>query len=160
MLSNETTAGGILLFATAIQEFDMDKRANRVARLKQLVDANGGPANFARTYSQPDADKAISETFVSQILNGHRSFGEVAARRMAARAGLPEDYFDVPVQSQQDGTVVIPKPVKNRHALTELLIELMESVDDAAKGVIYGAAFAAYSSLPATRVQRKSSGRH
>jgi hypothetical protein len=59
-----------------------------------LVDEAGGPAEFARKYSCDDADKPIDPTYVSQILNGHRSFGEKARRNMARRAGLSEDHFE------------------------------------------------------------------
>ncbi|MDA8095290.1 MAG: S24 family peptidase [Betaproteobacteria bacterium] len=66
----------------------------RVAKLRRLVDEAGGPAAFAKRYSQRDADKPIDETYVSQILNGHRTFGEKAALNMARRAGLPKQYFN------------------------------------------------------------------
>lgn len=66
----------------------------RVSKLRKLVDEAGGPAAFARKYSRKDADKPIDETYVSQILNGHRAFGERAARNMERRAGLPSGYFD------------------------------------------------------------------
>lgn len=66
----------------------------RVAKLRKLVDDAGGPAAFSRAYSQKNADKPIDETYVSQILNGHRAFGEKSARNMERRAGLPDGYFE------------------------------------------------------------------
>lgn len=66
----------------------------RVAKLRKLVVEAGGPAAFAKKYSLKDADKPIDETYISQILNGYRSFGEKAALNMQKRAGLPENYFD------------------------------------------------------------------
>lgn len=73
----------------------MTTEAFHVAALRRLVDKAGGPAEFARKHSRDDADKLIDPTYVSQILNGHRSFGEKARRNMATRAGLPADYFEV-----------------------------------------------------------------
>lgn len=65
-----------------------------VEKLRRLVELAGGPAEFARKYSQDGADKPIDPTYVSQILNGHRAFRDIARRNMAIRAGLAPDYFD------------------------------------------------------------------
>ncbi|MDD2663980.1 MAG: hypothetical protein PHD19_09485 [Dechloromonas sp.] len=100
--------------------------------LRQLVINAGGPAEFARTYSQEHADKAIDPTYVSQILNGHRAFGERSRKQMASRAGLPDDYFEIrpittyPTSSQ---TACEPRqPAKPRiHALIEKLQQLDEN---------------------------------
>jgi len=73
---------------------NMDKSEARIKKLRALVEEDGGPAEFARKRSRPDADKPIDPTFISQILNGHRSFGEKAAANMERRAGLPPRYFD------------------------------------------------------------------
>ena len=66
----------------------------RRARLQELVTKAGGPAEFVRQHSRPDADKPIDQTYVSQLLNKHRNFGEKAARSMEIRAGLRPYYFD------------------------------------------------------------------
>lgn len=60
----------------------------RVEILKAIVEAAGGPADFARRYSRDDADKPIDATYVSQIINGHRPFRDKARLNMARRAGL------------------------------------------------------------------------
>lgn len=65
-----------------------------VEKLERLVTQAGGPAEFARKYSQDGADKPIDPTYVSQILNGHRAFGDKSRRNMAVRAGLRPDYFE------------------------------------------------------------------
>lgn len=79
------------------QNLMMNKNQMRVERLRTLVVADGGPAEFARKRSQPNADKPIDPTYVSQILNGHRAFGEKAAANMERRAGItPSGYFDLP----------------------------------------------------------------
>ena len=67
----------------------MDRNEFRVEKLRKLVDGYGGPAEFARLRSQDGADKPIDPTYVSQLLNGHRRFGENAADNMCRRAGLP-----------------------------------------------------------------------
>lgn len=48
---------------------------------------------FAKNMSV-DKDDPIDPTFVSQILNGHRSFGDKARKNMAKRIGLSENYFE------------------------------------------------------------------
>lgn len=60
----------------------MDKDAHRLARLRTLVVDAGGPAAFVRAYSQFAADKPIDPTYVSQLLNGKRVFGEKSAKNM------------------------------------------------------------------------------
>lgn len=69
-------------------------QTKRRDRLKALVENFGGPAAFARNNSQANADKPIDATYVSQLCQGHRAFGEKAARAMELRAGLPYGYFD------------------------------------------------------------------
>lgn len=76
-----------------------------VEKLRILVDRAGGPTKFAQNYSQDSADKPIDPTYVSQILNGHRAFRDIARRNMAIRAGLPADYFDATVEINQSGGV-------------------------------------------------------
>lgn len=112
----------------------MNSGHHRVAKLRELVESAGGPSAFARTYSQKDADKPIDETYISQILNGHRSFGEKAAKNMAERAGLESGYFDdyqkeainpklahlnKILQGQPD--YVLDEAIKNSTSLVELL---------------------------------------
>lgn len=67
---------------------DMDVRTIRVQRLKALVEKAGGAAAFARAHDGVDA------TYISQLLHGHRSFGERAARRMEKLIGLPASALD------------------------------------------------------------------
>lgn len=63
--------------------------------LREMVATAGGPAKFADQYSKDDADKQIDATYVSQILNGHRPFRDIARRNMAKRAGLAENAFEL-----------------------------------------------------------------
>lgn len=104
----------------------------RVAKLRKLVDEAGGPAAFARNYSHKDADKPIDDTYVSQILNGYRAFGEKAAANMEKRGGLPVGYFNAKdevnprlahlikiLDGQPD--YVVDEAIKNVDSLVELL---------------------------------------
>ena len=59
----------------------------RVDRLKGLI-GELSIAAFCRKFEKIDA------TYISQILNGHRNFGEKAARTMEERLGLPVGWFD------------------------------------------------------------------
>jgi len=72
----------------------MNIQLYRAARLRELVDAAGGAAGFVAKHQSEAADKKIDETYVRQLVSGHRSFGEKAARAMEERAGLPMYYFD------------------------------------------------------------------
>lgn len=68
----------------------------QVEILLRIVKTSGGPAEFSRKYSRDDADKPIDATYISQILNGHRPFRDIARKNMAKRAGLPENFFETP----------------------------------------------------------------
>lgn len=72
----------------------MTNPSTSIAILRRLVLEAGGPAEFSRAYSRDDADKPIDPTYVSQILNGHRAFGEKARKNMVKRAGLADDFFE------------------------------------------------------------------
>lgn len=59
----------------------------RVAKLKDLI-GEQSIAAFCREFEK------IDPNYISQILNGHRSFGEKAARTMEEKLGLPPGWFD------------------------------------------------------------------
>lgn len=59
----------------------------RVAKLKGLI-GEQSIAAFCRKFEK------IDPNYISQILNGHRSFGEKAARTMEGKLGLPLGWFD------------------------------------------------------------------
>jgi hypothetical protein len=66
----------------------MDKRDIRLSRLRTLVGDAGGPTAFSRKHD------GVDPTYISQLLNGHRNFGERAARAMEAKLGLPAGGLD------------------------------------------------------------------
>lgn len=66
----------------------------RRKKLEKIVDEYGGIENFVRERSRPDREKSLSASYISQLINGTRNFGEKAARNMEDLAGLPDYYFD------------------------------------------------------------------
>ena len=60
---------------------------HRVEILRGLVGSHPSIAAFARTHN-------VDATYISQILNGHRSLGEKAARKMEQAIGLAEGFFE------------------------------------------------------------------
>jgi len=66
-----------------------DVRAHRIAFLERAVLAAGSKAKFARTHG-------VDPTYVSQLLSGHRGFGEKAARKMEAQCGWAPYVMDRP----------------------------------------------------------------
>jgi hypothetical protein len=69
--------------------------------LKALVEKAGGPRKFVDKFKVKGAEEFNDPTFVSQVINGHRAFRDVARRNMARRAGLPENYFETITETQQ-----------------------------------------------------------
>lgn len=59
----------------------------RVEALRILVQEHGTQAQFARRYG-------LDASYISQILSGHRSFGEKSARNMETKIGLPPGTLD------------------------------------------------------------------
>lgn len=71
----------------------MDKKTSRRHWLKEIVTRSGlRSAEFARNYG-------IDETYLSQLLNGHGSFGEKSARNLERKIGLPEGHLDRPLEA-------------------------------------------------------------
>ena len=66
----------------------------RKKKLQALVDDAGTIAAFCRKNFSKNADNPINPSYVSQLLNGTRNFGEDAARNMETQLGFPEYYFD------------------------------------------------------------------
>lgn len=106
----------------------------RIKKLRSLVDKSGGPAAFARQYSEAGAkagaDKEISETYVSQILNRHRNFRERAARNMEKRAGLPRYYFDT--DDDEPSIESNKRSYETSNQYKQSMIEMILNADDGA----------------------------
>lgn len=140
----------------------MDKYELRKRRLQILVDQAGGPSQFAKKFSRANADKPIDETYVSQILNSHRKFGEKAARNMERRAGLPPEFFDqeddetaVTISEKDLGYVTnLERYKRELKPLTQKVVEMMEAMDDETRGAVYGAALMLVKALPREAQER------
>jgi len=106
-----------------------------VEKLRLLVTRAGGPTKFAQDYSQDGADKPIDPTYVSQILNGHRAFRDIARRNMAIRAGLPADYFEAVTEINQNGPVYTLWP-----AIVTQIAEIARDLPDTMQNQLLGQA--------------------
>lgn len=66
----------------------MEIKQIRVDNLKRFVTEQGGAAALARKYEEIDA------SYISQLINGHRPFGEKSARNIEKICKLNPNYFD------------------------------------------------------------------
>lgn len=57
-------------------------------RFRAFVESSGGPKAMADKY------EGVDESYVSQLLHGHRSLGDRAVHNMERRCKLPEGFFD------------------------------------------------------------------
>ncbi len=71
-----------------------DINAMRVKKLFDLVKQEESIVAFCKKHSKDDDEKPINATYISQILNGHRKFGEKSARNLESKIGLTPNYFD------------------------------------------------------------------
>lgn len=60
----------------------------RKKTLKALIDEYGSTAEFCRIFEK-------DESRIRHLLNGQRTFGEKAARKLEEDCGLPDFYFDM-----------------------------------------------------------------
>lgn len=72
----------------------MNIKETRVAQLKKLLVEHNGAASFARKFDGIDA------SYLSQLINGHRPFGEKSARKIEKLCGLDPYYFDIVVDDK------------------------------------------------------------
>jgi len=88
----------------------MDITEIRRRKLEKTVIKHGGIAKFVRERSRPDKEKSLNASYISQIINGTRNFGEKAAREMEDIAGLPEYYFDILDEDDADKNKIKQEP--------------------------------------------------
>lgn len=88
----------------------MDISEIRRRKLEKTVIKHGGIAKFVRERSRPDKEKSLNASYISQIINGTRNFGEKAAREMEDIAGLPKYYFDVLDEDDADKNKIKQEP--------------------------------------------------
>ncbi len=73
----------------------MDINNIRVQKLKEFVKDNGGAAALAKKWPE------IDPSYISQLINHPRGFGEKAARKLEMICQLSVNYFDT-LEAQQD----------------------------------------------------------
>lgn len=73
----------------------MDIKQIRVSRLINFVRDSGGAAAMAKKWPE------IDPSYISQLINSHRGFGEKAARKLETICGLQFGYFDT-LEIKQD----------------------------------------------------------
>lgn len=72
----------------------MNIKEIRVINLKTFVEKQGGAAALSQKY------EAINASYISQLINGHRPFGEKSARKIESICNLLPNYFDTQVLDQ------------------------------------------------------------
>ena len=85
----------------------MEIKMVRVEKLKSFVQEKGGPAAVARKFNDVDA------SYLSQLINGHRPFGEKSARNLENKFSLPPLYFDTLEAQQERGLYVVQQIYEN-----------------------------------------------
>lgn len=82
----------------------MDIRKLRIEALKRLI----GTLKIKEFADQHDLDAS----YISQMLNGHRGMGDVAARNLEKKIGLPDGYLVMPkaAPEQADQDILEPGP--------------------------------------------------
>jgi len=82
----------------------MDIRKLRIEALKRLI----GTLKIKEFADQHDLDAS----YISQMLNGHRGMGDVAARNLERKIGLPDGYLVMPKAGleQADQDILEPGP--------------------------------------------------
>lgn len=78
-----------ILIKYNLQDYDrMKTKELRVKRLIEFVRISDGAAALARKHPEIDA------SYISQLINNHRPFGEKSARKIEIICNLPLNYFD------------------------------------------------------------------
>mgnify|MGYP006189386543 CR=1 FL=1 len=82
----------------------MDANEIRRMRLKQWVDTefDGRVAALCRYYGLPDS----APSYLSQLLGGHRVFGERAARKLEKQCARPTGWLDVDPEQESNVEVL------------------------------------------------------
>lgn len=111
----------------------MDPMECRIARLSELVEKSGGITEFVKKYRSDTADKPIDPSYVSQLINRHRSFGEKASKNMAIRAGLPINYFEQQTirEGNSSGAINLLDRRKKPKKIIQELIYAAEDLENA-----------------------------
>lgn len=102
----------------------MEASKVRKQRLKQWIDEEfeGRVASFCRYYALPESNAS----YLSQLLSGHRSFGERAARKLEKACRRPAGWLDVsPVAAEE-----VPPIRFDKHMIAKLSVEERTLIED------------------------------
>jgi hypothetical protein len=103
----------------------MKEQQTRLDNLRALVERAGGAAAFARTYP------GVDPTYISQLLNKHRNFGERAARTMETKIGLDRGALDsTPGHTVSSGESDWPFPRLEKLQYTQLKQTQRDAIEE------------------------------
>lgn len=107
--------------------FPMSTPETRLEKLKQLIDKHKSVAEFARQHD-------LDVTYLRQLLNGHRTFGEKSARKMGEKiAGNPMLFDTTPQEGANIAENSVPYASDlspKQRAMLNLMKELTEKQQD------------------------------
>lgn len=99
-------------------------RNRRLEKLRAEVKSAGGPTGFVSKYGL-----SRDPSYFSQVLNGHRGFGEQAARKLEADCGWPHEYLDREEPANDDIFMMVREfPLELRTSLEAHIRQLYESL--------------------------------
>lgn len=107
----------------------MDIKEIRVSRLISFTEQCGGAAAMARKWPE------IDPSYISQLINRHRGFGEKAARKLENVCGLQSGYFDTLEVKQDRAKYLIEQVVDQmteaqKQQLLKIAITLTEPTEN------------------------------
>ena len=125
----------------------MDASDERLEQLKALISKYDSTAAFARAFE-------LNETYLRQLLGGHRSFGERAAKNMGIKiAGDPKLFFPGRKVDQLNKVKII-KPRSHPDILE--VMRLMEQMDPIGKRDVLAYARSAHRDWESNRKHRSN----
>lgn len=111
----------------------MDASEIRRTRLKSWIDTefDGRVAALCRYYDLPSA----SASFLSQLLSGHRVFGERAARKLESQCNRPAGWLDLDERTENPDVLRFDRKrcaklrVEDRELIEEFIAMILERND-------------------------------
>jgi len=92
----------------------------RIARLREFVKDKGGAAAVEKLYD-------VDASYISQIINKHRPFGEKSARKIEQQCKLLPNYFDSYPDSTQQPLAA------NQTQLDYMISQVVSQMDERTK---------------------------
>lgn len=128
MLTLDAIANRNLHFANADARYlamePIAKQTQRLGRLRAEIDAAGGPKAFVEKYMLKR-----DPSYFSQVIHGHRTFGERAAANLEKECGWPPGHLEKEEPANDDVFMMIREfPPTLRASLEEHIRELYASL--------------------------------